>query len=45
MVTNTSNASDIIANHGILYNANFYADPVIRVATSTLNPANAYIGA
>ena len=44
MVTNTSNASDIIANHGILYNANFYADPVIRVVTTTLNPANAYIG-
>lgn len=45
MVTNTSNASDIIANHGILYNANFYSDPVIRVVTSTLTPANAYIGA
>lgn len=45
MVTNTSNASDIIANHGILYNANFYANPVIRVATSTLTPTSAYIGA
>jgi len=45
MVTNTSDASDIIANHGILYNSNFYADPVIRVVTSTLNPAAAYIGA
>lgn len=44
VVTNTADASDIIANHGILYNANFYADPVIRVATSTLTPANAYIG-
>ena len=45
VVTNTSDASDIIANHGILYNANFYKDPVIRVATLTLTPANAYIGA
>lgn len=45
VVTNTSDASDIMANHGILYNSNFYADPVIRVATSTLTPANAYIGA
>ena len=45
MVTNTSDASDIIANHGILYNANFYANPVIRVATSTLTPTSAYIGA
>jgi hypothetical protein len=44
MVTNTSNASDIIANHGILYNSNFYANPAIRVATSTLTPSNAYIG-
>ena len=45
VVTNTADASDIIANHGILYNANFYADPVIRVVTSTLTPTSAYIGA
>ena len=45
MVTNTSDASDIIANHGILYNANFYANPAIRVVTSTLTPTSAYIGA
>lgn len=45
IVTNTSDASDIMSNFGILYNANFYADPVIRVAVSTLTPANAYIGA
>ena len=44
VVTNTSDASDLIANHGVLYNANFYTDPVIRVVTSTLNPAAAYIG-
>ena len=45
VVTNTADASDILSNFGVLYNANFYADPVIRVATSTLTPANAYIGA
>lgn len=45
VVTNTADASDIMSNFGFLYNANFYADPVIRVVTSTLTPANAYIGA
>lgn len=45
VVTNTADANDILSNFGVLYNANFYADPVIRVATSTLTPSNAYIGA
>lgn len=45
VVTNTADASDIMSNFGFLYNANFYANPVIRVAVSTLTPANAYIGA
>ena len=45
MVTNTSDANDIIANHGILYNSYFYTNPAIRVAVSTLTPAAAYIGA
>ena len=46
VVTNTSDIETDIhdGNYGILYNAYFKVDPVIRVVASTVVPPNAYIG-
>ena len=43
VVTNTSNASDILTNHGVLYNGNFYVDNGLRFVDDTVVPQSAII--
>lgn len=44
LVTNTDTLdSSCLTNFGILYNSNFYADPVLRAVTSTVTPQSAII--
>lgn len=43
VVTNTSNASDILTNHGVLYNSNFYKDNGLRFVDDSVVPQSAII--
>lgn len=43
VVTNTSNASDILTNHGVLYNGNFYTDNGLRFVDDSVVPQSAII--
>lgn len=43
VVTNTSDASDILTNYGILYNSNFYTDNGLRFVDDTVVPQSAII--
>lgn len=43
VVTNTSDASDILTNNGILYNGNFYVDNGLRFVDESVVPQSAII--
>lgn len=43
VVTNTSDASDILTNRGILYNSNFYTDNGLRFVDDSVVPQSAII--